>query len=1344
MLPDPEGPFSRYLNRGLQPLSASAEYRARILLAEPGLGKTYELRAEAGRLRRGGAFVAEVDLGAYGDAVGLREAFRRKIAQWNASIYPEIVFALDAFDEPLSLGIAYLADLIEQELEDLDRHRLRVLVASRASQWSARLESTFTRWWGPSHVVRLTLAPLTRGDVELAATAAGQDPDRFIDAVARRGVGAFAARPSSLTLLLAGSGADTLPATRAALYERGVQALAAETTDSRRVERRQHGPAASARIAAARRLATVTLLTGRRTITRRFHPEMPTTVVALDTLTDAVVGEDALDAIYDSALLSGGADARTWTHHSIEEFLAAAQLARLPLPAAIRLLTVPGNPGRLVPQLRETAAWLAWLSPAAFDWLLRINPQVLTGPDLQAAPLEARAAVATAVIAELRADAPLGRWQTYYSLAFDGLADLLRPLLDDNEPAWRRREALVIISATGERGLDTRLIDIIERTGHDGPHDDDTEVTLAETAVAALVDTRDTDIHLRLKVLLGSPMTPVTVRASIIDLLWPTVISTAELLSLIVASERFRDHYLRQRTVSTFTTAIDTGQVAAQELVEWFSAIPDDLLHSDSTARLAARVARAALSIEPADSPGWKQGADLARRLFDHEHWSTEDIDALGDSRRRHLARDILTGGRDILTASTLQDTGVIQQRDLGWWFDQLAEDLAQIRWDGGLSARMVIELLLTTADPEQAASIGDQAAQRHPALGEIVGTLFAPDLVQARHTTRPPARSQKPAPPVPADPAFDLAAFTTAVGANDFAAALRGLRRHNADGTWFWLQDVWAVLDSTQHDELVSAALSFLSSGHDDEADLGRLCIRAHEVLRVHKPDALRAIPRSAWFDLLPHLVTEPGNHAVLPTAVAAAGAHDSDATAALLAHQLSTRADGSLRIANQLGTFRHVLIGHRALELLTQDDLEPDAIGTLLWIALSMGERDDALTTARNLVAEFTQPSVPSDAPIEESTVGWSRTVDVIAAVMASDKAPQLFDDIMTAFRHTTALFAAVTRTRPGRAQEFLGNLTADQLAELHLWARETFPARRARPGVTIRGDSVEDSIDGMINILLRRRDLAAAAALRTIATTTSNVWLGQEADQLRDDLLSAHTITPEDLIALLAAPDRRLIRTATELAELLIDTLGKIAQDLPNHGELLWDRIPAARPGKSGKPAAPETWRPKPEAALSNYLAHELTIRLTGHKLVINREVLIHPRNAYGAGDKPDILVQAPAHRSDTTASASPTTEHPTVAIEVKPSWSTKLTTSQRTQLACRYLPETGTNTGIYIVGSYPLDQWTALNDQRKTAAKKVATDIHKELVDQSQQLNDELGVLITPFSMIIPRPHTAPKH
>lgn len=79
VLPDPADRYTRYVNPTVRPLAASADRRARVLLADPGMGKTFELRAEIERLRSVGVHVAEIDLGEYTESADLRETIREKV-----------------------------------------------------------------------------------------------------------------------------------------------------------------------------------------------------------------------------------------------------------------------------------------------------------------------------------------------------------------------------------------------------------------------------------------------------------------------------------------------------------------------------------------------------------------------------------------------------------------------------------------------------------------------------------------------------------------------------------------------------------------------------------------------------------------------------------------------------------------------------------------------------------------------------------------------------------------------------------------------------------------------------------------------------------------------------------------------------------------------------------------------------------------------------------------------------------------------------------------------------------------------------------------------------------------
>jgi len=245
-----------------------------------------------------------------------------------------------------------------------------------------------------------------------------------------------------------------------------------------------------------------------------------------------------------------------------------------------------------------------------------------------------------------------------------------------------------------------------------------------------------------------------------------------------------------------------------------------------------------------------------------------------------------------------------------------------------------------------------------------------------------------------------------------------------------------------------------------------------------------------------------------------------------------------------------------------------------------------------------------------------------------------------------------------------------------------------------------------------------------------------------------------SPEQLAQLLSDARRRVVRSTAELATLLQETLAAIAADLPAHGELLWDRQPATRRRtgtKSRPPSAPtsngdqpkeDTWRPKPEAALSAYLAHELTLRLTGRGVAVNREVLIQPRNAYGAGDRTDIAVEATLIHDPYATTPAATADRLVVVIEVKGAWNDDLPSAQREQLAVRYLPESGSDTGIYVVGWYPVDLWTAIGDPRKTKARKlVRDDIERTLAEQADEIARDLKLRTYPVLLDVPRPHPA---
>ncbi|TQM32738.1 hypothetical protein [Nocardia bhagyanarayanae] len=222
------------------------------------------------------------------------------------------------------------------------------------------------------------------------------------------------------------------------------------------------------------------------------------------------------------------------------------------------------------------------------------------------------------------------------------------------------------------------------------------------------------------------------------------------------------------------------------------------------------------------------------------------------------------------------------------------------------------------------------------------------------------------------------------------------------------------------------------------------------------------------------------------------------------------------------------------------------------------------------------------------------------------------------------------------------------------------------------------------------------------------------------------------------------KRVIRISADLLAVVHEALATIEHELPSHCELLWDRTPGVRRRnkKAGTDAdkqdVADVWRPKPEAALSAYIAHELTLRLAGDRIAVNREVLILPTDPYGAGDRTDILIDTHTHADD-VVDADP--GHPIkLVIEVKGAWNVEVETAQETQLVQRYLPETDTDIGIYVVGWYPIGLWDAKADSRKTQAKKLDPDtLSGDLKAQAQRWSNESAVHVESVVMTIPRPY-----
>ncbi|UPK28420.1 NACHT domain-containing protein [Bradyrhizobium sp. 195] len=392
-LADPTGPLHRSHPATPATLAELAQYRALVLLGEPGIGKSIILEAEAARASAdavaGGTTSIHVDLRAYSsDALLHQRVFvGPEFIAWTTGS-SHLVLHLDSLDEAL-LRIDSIANLLASELPRYPTSRMSVRIACRTASWpGAILEPVLGSLWGKDAVGIFELEPLRRKDLVAAATAHGIDANTFIRELYAADVVRFAIKPLTLNLLLGLFQRDgQLPRSIVDLYTRGCLKLCEETSSSRRNARRLGALNPAQRLRVASRLAAATMLAN----PYAQSDGVPEEDVALSILARGHeegdfpafdVTEDHVREVLDTGLFtSRGGELMGWAHQSFAEFLAARYLIEKKVPPenVLKILLHPS--GGLVPQVSVVAAWIESLSKQIRDVLIASELLVLLRGD---------------------------------------------------------------------------------------------------------------------------------------------------------------------------------------------------------------------------------------------------------------------------------------------------------------------------------------------------------------------------------------------------------------------------------------------------------------------------------------------------------------------------------------------------------------------------------------------------------------------------------------------------------------------------------------------------------------------------------------------------------------------------------------------------------------------------------------------------------------------------------------------------------------------------------------------------------------------------------------------------
>lgn len=563
---DPDSEFGRFYNKSCVSFESIENIPCLVLLGEPGIGKSTAMDLQKTLIEKsiaeaGGASLW-INLNAYQTDLRLCQAIFKNptFLNWLKGEHKLHLF-LDSLDE-CRLHIRNIANLLVEEFKKYPVKRLYLRIACRTADWPNSLEEGLRQFWGSDNVGIYELAPLRRIDVTEAAKANGINPEEFLAEIDRMEVVPFTIKPVTLQFLInIYKRSGQFPLTQAELYYQGCKILGEETSESRREAGLTGTYNAKQRMAIAGRIAALTIFAGKYAVwtgvDRGDVPEEDITVAQLYGENEIVkdtyfeVNKQAIEETLATGLFSSrGLNRLGWAHQTYAEFLAAWYLVqhKLELDQMMSLIVHSGDPdGKIVPQLHETAAWLATMVPDVFRKIMQVDPELLLRSDVATADDKDKE-VLVANLLKLYDEGKLvdSDWEVhkyYRKLFHSGLVNQLRPyIVDAGKGFVVRRVAIDIAEACELKEFQEEFVNIAL--------DPAQQMSVRVNAACAIWKMGDKESKLKLKPLaLGNAGDDPDdeLKGYALRALWPDYMTAEELFAVLTPPKR--ENFLGAYTV---------------------------------------------------------------------------------------------------------------------------------------------------------------------------------------------------------------------------------------------------------------------------------------------------------------------------------------------------------------------------------------------------------------------------------------------------------------------------------------------------------------------------------------------------------------------------------------------------------------------------------------------------------------------------------------------------------------------------------------------------------------------------------------------------------------------------
>lgn len=1377
---DPLSEYGRIYNPQARPIAAMEQVPCLVLLGEPGMGKSFTLDDEYSRMAQtitdAGDAVLRFNLRAYQSESRLVEKVFRNptVRSWIESDNQLHLF-LDSLDECL-LRIETVAALLVEELADLPVDRLFLRIACRTAEWPKGLEEKLGALWRKDQVETVELAPLRRRDVLHAAEIEGIDRTAFLEEVALREAVPLAIKPVTLGLLLnTYRNQGGFPATQVELYRAGCRLLCAEIADEPRAARPSGALSAEQRLAVASRLAAITVFSNRYAIwTSRDRGDVPEADVAIEHLyggTETVldqafaVSETAIRETLDTGLFSArGPGEMGWAHQTYAEFLAAQYVISHDLSLAQRnsLIIHSSDPNhRVVPQLRDVAAWLASMAPDLFKDLAQRDPEVLLRSDVASADAQDRRTLVDGLLslydAEKAVDFDLALRGGYRKLAQPHLAQQLRPYITNRSKGMTvRRVAIDMAEACQVGELQGDLLHVALDFSDD--------LHIRENAAHAVGSIGNDTTRALLRPLADGQVGEDPddgLKGAALRALWPSLIAADELFPLLTSPKNpnlFGGYWGFVRYDLVTGLQVDDLPTALRWVEQHTrrSGFPHMIEHAAEEIMLRGwqhfshRPTR--IAFLQAASVRLKYYLDIVGR--DRKDIFIAELQA-DRSRRYEFTEELVTLlARTGASANQIAayDLPLISDADIPWMIEQLqrasTDEVAQIwatliSWNYVIGNTALTDLILLACEWSQSLRDKFDWLLTPIELDTSHSRGLKEDYERRQKYKQGRTKNQESVPPLEPSIEHRLHCELSALESGELAAWVR-VNEHirlNSDGSsaqselYSDLTSLpgWGVADETMQLRIIQAAHCYVVQQQEgDSSWIGTHTLpwvemagfRALHLLLTLRVDAVEKLPPAVWARWTPivlayphygdsqgqeiqrHLTKLAYSHVpelvidTLLTLVDAEAAADRPLFSIQVASACWDQqlADALLVKAKNIGS-RHI------------------ALESLLNELLDHGSQE-----AADFAASLVAMSEPGDAPeqrtrrmaagrallVHAADAGWKIVWPVIQKDVTFGR--ELIDSVFNDLKYVRGLNH---------------RLSVEDLVGFYGWLVAQYPPAEdpvRRGGSIGTRERLADWRDSIVTYLRDQGTTEAMAALRQLRDRFPEVsWLKWSVIEAEENL-HRHTWippSPDHVLQLATNNTKRLIESGSELVDVIIESLGRLEARLTGETSAvrdIWD--------KTEKGA----FRPIDENAFSDYVKRFLDDDLRQRGIVLNREVEIRPGIGSAKGERTDIHVDAV--KKDRNGSIY---DAITAVIEVKGCWHKELRTAMETQLAAQYLEANYYRQGVYLVGWFPCEGWDPKDYRKKQVPALTLSAFRAGLEEQATELSEQRSLYVRAFVM-----------